>query len=145
MTCGVPQGSVLGLLLWNVVFNGVFELELPVGVRIVGYADDLAIVVSARKHDQVTAMIRDTVQEVTSWIDSTRLTVATEKTEAVMLTGRRRVDPVRITMGDTEVRAGECLKYLGVWLDRSLRFGTHVRKNGRKGGEVGLCDDEDHA
>ena len=42
-TCGVPQGSILGPLLWNIHYDGVFDVEMPDGVTIVGYADDLAV------------------------------------------------------------------------------------------------------
>jgi len=43
VTCGVPQSSVLGPLPWNVAFDTVFHLLLPVGVTIIGYADDTLV------------------------------------------------------------------------------------------------------
>ena len=43
---GVPQGSVIGPMLWNILYDGV--LEVPRGTKLIAFADDLAIVVSTR-------------------------------------------------------------------------------------------------
>lgn len=48
VTCGVPQGSVLGPTLWNLFYDGVLRLEVPDGVVLMRYADDLAIIVQQR-------------------------------------------------------------------------------------------------
>ena len=37
------QGSVLGPLLWNIIYDGVFRLPLPNGTTVVDFADEIAI------------------------------------------------------------------------------------------------------
>ncbi|KAF2902775.1 hypothetical protein ILUMI_03403, partial [Ignelater luminosus] len=44
INAGVPQGSVLGPTLWNLLYDGVLRMGLPRGVTTVGFADDLALV-----------------------------------------------------------------------------------------------------
>lgn len=39
MTCGVLQGSILGLLLWNIYYDGVLKLEPPTGRELIEYAN----------------------------------------------------------------------------------------------------------
>lgn len=41
---GVPQGSILGPLLWNIGYNYVFEIVLPMSVQLICYAADTLIV-----------------------------------------------------------------------------------------------------
>ncbi|PZC76339.1 hypothetical protein B5X24_HaOG204786 [Helicoverpa armigera] len=43
MSCGVPQGSVLGPLLWNIGYDWVLRADLPSGVSVVCYADDTLV------------------------------------------------------------------------------------------------------
>lgn len=43
VTCGVPQGSVLEPLLWNLTYNYVLEANPMPGCRVVGYADNTLI------------------------------------------------------------------------------------------------------
>jgi hypothetical protein len=44
----VPQGSILGPTLWNLYYDGVLRLQMPEGVQVIGYADDLAVIASAK-------------------------------------------------------------------------------------------------
>jgi len=42
LSSGAPQGSVLGPMLWNIMYDGVLRLDTPEGVDIVGFANDVA-------------------------------------------------------------------------------------------------------
>ncbi|XP_033251211.1 uncharacterized protein LOC117190263 [Drosophila miranda] len=48
VSAGVPQGSVLGPTMWNAMYDGILRLSLPHGVNMVGFADDVAVLVVAK-------------------------------------------------------------------------------------------------
>ncbi|KAH0820966.1 hypothetical protein GEV33_001825 [Tenebrio molitor] len=97
VVCGVPQGSVLGPVLWNIMYDGVLRVEVPVGVRLVAFADDLAIVGTARTEESLVDCVDRALSMVAEWMKRTGLRLATQKTEAVLLVGRRRPRKVKFT------------------------------------------------
>jgi len=86
VSCGVPQGSVLGPLLWNVFYDGLLRLDVPGGVDLVGFADDLAVIVRAHNADLVEMDGNPVLEMVGGWMSANGLQVAPQKSEAVVLT-----------------------------------------------------------
>lgn len=56
------------------------------------------------------------------------MTVASHKTEAVLLTRKRKISPVQFYIQGTVIYPSNSLKYLGVWLDTKLNFADHINK-----------------
>ena len=76
VTAGVTQGSVLGLLLWNIMYDEVLRLQLPPGVKIIGFADDIAIVTVAKHIHQVEESTNTAIAQVKNWLESASLDLA---------------------------------------------------------------------
>ena len=47
MTCGAPQGSRVGPLVWNVMYDDFLRMDLLAGTSIIGFADDTLVVCAA--------------------------------------------------------------------------------------------------
>lgn len=133
---GVPQGSVLGPTLWNLLYDGVLRLRLPKGVNLVGFADDLALVVTARREGEVSNIGNRALRMVTRWMQQSHLSIAPEKTEAIVLTKARKLAPITFDVMGTEIEPKAAVKYLGVWLDTKLTFAEHVGRTANKAGEL---------
>lgn len=84
---GVPQGSVLGPLLWNIVFDYVLELILPAGCTMSCYADDTLLFVAGDSPEEVLHTMRIAAALVIYRIESLGLRVAIEKMEAAWFWG----------------------------------------------------------
>lgn len=125
-SCGAPQGSVASPTLWNVLYDGVLELELPQGISLVAYADDLAVVTVAKTALEIEEKTNHALSCIDNWMKNHGLELAPEKSEAVLLIGRKTCSPVHIHINGTQIQLSDSVKYLGVILDTRLSFKQHV-------------------
>lgn len=139
VTGGVPQGSVLGPLLWNVMYDGVLRLELPERVKIVGFADDIALVCVAKELVEAETITNASIQIVRSWLGSMGLSLADHKTEAVLISSRKARETIRLNIGACCINTNAHLKYLGVMIDTRLSFNEHLRYIGAKASKTCLA------
>lgn len=126
MSAGVPTGSVIAPTLWNIFYDGILHLQMPEGVTLIGYADDLAVVVVAKSESGIEIAANNALLDIGSWLRGHGLQLAPEKTEATLLIGRKRCGPLNITVGEVRLDIKKKLKYLGVIMDQSMTFRPHV-------------------
>lgn len=70
VTCGVPQGSVIGPLRWNIFYDKLLCLDLPFGVQLVGFADDLAIIGTDHTTDLLEEAMNPALEIVLRWVNA---------------------------------------------------------------------------
>ncbi|KMQ82455.1 reverse transcriptase, partial [Lasius niger] len=87
---GVPQGSVLGPILWDLAYDEVLKIGLPPGCFLICYADDTLLVTTGQDIERAIYMATIGAQIFMRAVEKLGLTIATEKTEIVAFTGRRR-------------------------------------------------------
>lgn len=126
VTAGVPQGSVLGPTLWNIFYDPLMAVPVPAGVRLIAFADDVAIVGTARTGELLEQALNPALEAVSAWMATNGLSLAIHKTEAAVLTRKWSYNPPRLRLGGADVQISDELKYLGVVLDRRLTFNSHV-------------------
>jgi len=122
MTGGVPQGLVLGLILWNAMHDGILRQVLPEGCTVVGFADDITLVTVAKTLEEVTDRCSLSIDTVMCWLADNGLLIADHKTEAVLRSSRKTVEKATIRVGSTPIETSASIKFLGVLVDHRLSF-----------------------
>lgn len=135
VTCGVPQGSVLGPLLWNILYDEVLRIKLPEGATIIGFADDTAIIVEAKTKELLETHTNTALCRIENILEKKQLQLAPEKTEAIVLYGGRKLKEITLEVGRTAIQSKECLRYLGLHIARNSNMKQHVTQTAKKSEE----------
>jgi len=128
VTCGVPQGSVLGPILWNVGYDRVLRADLPPGCETVGYADDTIIIVVGDSPQEVIRRADVCAAIVVGEIKSLGLLVSPHKTEIMLFGGPRGVPRGGVWVDGVVVPIGASIRYLGLVLDAGWTFRDHFSR-----------------
>lgn len=133
---GASQGSILGPDLWNVLYDGLFEIEMPTDTEIVGYADDVGLLIEARTSDKAQWKMNQAMRRIKMWMAEHHLELAEHKTQILMLTRKHIPTIIPFRVGDSDIETVNCAKYLGVTLDTKLNFWTHIQKAADKAAQT---------
>ena len=118
--CGVPQGSILGPLLFLIFVN-----DMPAAVRckLLLYADDSALLVPGKDTREMETALSKELESACEWLTDNKLSIHLGKTESILFgtkKRRARVDHLKISCGQTEISGKDSVRYLGVDLDKHL-------------------------
>lgn len=126
LSSGVPQGSVLGPTLWNILYDDLLNVRLPQSVTPIAFADDIALVSKARENYTIEKDLTESARRVCAWLEETGLQIAAHKSEVIVITNKRTHNNVDVTVDGSKVQTSNCIKYLGVQIDSKLNFTEHA-------------------
>ena len=123
ITCGVPQGSILGPLLFLIYVNDITYNITNSNTKL--YADDTVIYASSKTVNDAFQRVQNDLLALASWCNLNQLTININKTKAVLFgtkkfTNNNNLPQIRI--GGELVHYVKDYKYLGVTLDCRLNF-----------------------
>ena len=142
VSVGVPQGSILGPLLFILHVN-----DLPEAVtrcNLLMYADDTVLFYSASQASIIEERLNEELSVIERWLYKNSLFLNVSKTEAMLFGTSPRLSKVEsfvITVNGSPIKRVTQFKYLGVVFDERLSWNDHVKyilaKAGRRVGMLG--------
>ncbi|PFX20768.1 RNA-directed DNA polymerase from mobile element jockey [Stylophora pistillata] len=122
---GVPQGSVLGPLFFNIFLNDLFYFVTE--VKLSNYADDNQLTSSDIALGVVQAALIRNLRVTSKWFHDCGLTLNLDKCKLLVLP-KRKSDLVELDIDGFQVKATDNVELLGVVIDNKLTFKSHISR-----------------
>ena len=123
--CGVPQGSILGPLLFIIFLNDIPTLK-SIECQTILYADDT--VVSNKGNIETVGKDHDAaLATVANWFHKNKLTINTTKTKHMVFAKGRNLKQYKTTINRAEIEQISSFRYLGLIIDNQLKFKDHIK------------------
>lgn len=134
---GVPQGSVLGPILFSIYTADLANVLRRHGVTFKSFADDTQFYMTLNNVQSVEAKITDIMLDIGKWMSSRQLKLNTNKTECLVV-GRQldfeRLDIRHFCINEIELPVSDSVKDLGVLLDSDLSMKSQIEQTVRIAG-----------
>ena len=121
---GVPQGSVLGPLLFLVSINDITE-NLSCNIRL--FADDTTLFIDYESETEATNKLNVDLNKINAWANRWLVTFSPSKTETLLVSLKRHdQDPQPVVFDNTIIKEVKIHKHLGMTLSNDLSWNDHI-------------------
>ena len=121
---GVPQGSILGPILFNIFLNDLFCFVQE--TEICNFADDNTLYACDSTLERVISRLENDISKVNSWFKNNSM-VANQDKFQVMFLGTKNPSEISLKVGSFVIHGQTQVLLLGITIDHKLTFSNHIR------------------
>ena len=124
--CGVPQGSVLGPLLFLIYMNDISRSSEILSIIL--FADDTNLFFSHKNLFTLNETMNRELSKIASWLSANKLSLNIKKTHFIIFKsrGKKSNQHVSIIINNQEIEQVKCTKFLGLYIDDEFTWKYHI-------------------
>ena len=124
--CGVPQGSILGPLLFIIYINDLSSVsEILTAIL---FADDTTLIDSHKNLNTLVTRFNEELIHIVQWLNANRLSLNIDKTNFMIFKPRNKNDDKpNIMINGSQIDQVNKAKFLGVIIDCNLKWNEHIK------------------
>ena len=124
---GVPQGSVLGPLLFLLYINDMPNSSNILKIHL--FADDTSIFFSHKNLKELESIVNNELSKVSDWLIANKLTLNVDKSNFLLISPSRKntTNKINLSINNEAIAQNDCIKCLGVLLAKHLSWKNHIQ------------------
>ena len=126
ITCGVPQGSVLGPLLFLIYMNDIHKCSKILSFIL--FADDTNAFYSDTNVKALNQTLNNELIKVSKWLQVNKLTLNIKKTQVILFNAKNKKvkEPLKLKINGENIKQVNSTKFLGIIIDSKLTWKQHI-------------------
>jgi len=128
ITCGVPQGSILGPLLFLIYVNDIWRAAPETSVKL--FADDTNLFFAGKNLQELSEKTNNELNKLVEWLNTNKLSINFDKTNYCIFRPRKTNETckenITLRLINHDIKLVHSCRYLGVMIDDALNWKEHI-------------------
>ena len=130
ISCGIPQGSILGPLLFLLYVNDLHKASTT--LNCIMFADDTNFFLAHKNVKQLFSMMNVELDKINNWLKANKLSLNTDKTKYTLFHKPSQTDDLPLNFPDLLIDSSKLehtphIKFLGIIIDNNLSWKFHIQ------------------
>ena len=126
ISCGVPQGSILGPILFLIYINDI--VNVSTALFLILFADDTNAFITGKNISELISKMNCELRKLVIWLDVNKLRLNTKKTHFMVFSTTKKTIPdhCKLFISNDQIHQVSHTKFLGVMIDNKLNWDFHI-------------------